>query len=172
MSAMKSVMRRQRNRVDSVAMSAALACGFLIWCAPAFALNPALDVRQYVHTAWTVRDGFTKATITSIAQTPDGYLWLGTELGLLRFDGVRTVPWQPPPNDRLPSNDIQSLLVARDGTLWIGTGRGLASWKDGQLVHYEALAGSFVEKLLEDREGSVWTSRFGNSWSLCGVRKN
>ena len=65
-------------------------------CPCALALNPALDVSEYAHTAWKVRDGFVKGTIGSIAQTPDGYLWLGTEFGLLRFDGVRTVPWQPP----------------------------------------------------------------------------
>ena len=65
-------------------------------CPCAFALNPSLDISQYAHTAWTVRDGFFKGVINSIAQTPDGYLWLGTEFGLLRFDGVRAVPWQPP----------------------------------------------------------------------------
>src|SRR5712664_194179 len=97
----------------------------LACCTCAFALNPALDVSQYAHTAWKIRDGFAKGTITSIAQTPDGYLWLGTEFGLLRFDGVRSVPWQPPSDQLLPSNDISSLLAARDGTLWIGTGRGL-----------------------------------------------
>jgi len=60
-----------------------------------FALDPSLDVSQYAHTAWKIRDGFPKGIIQSIAQTPDGYLWLGTEFGLLRFDGVRSIPWQP-----------------------------------------------------------------------------
>ena len=68
----------------------------LVVCPEARGLNPALDVSQYAHTAWKIRDGFTKGAINSIAQTPDGYLWLGTEFGLLRFDGVRAVPWQPP----------------------------------------------------------------------------
>lgn len=76
---------------------------------------------QYAHTTWRVRDGFFKGAVWAIAQTPDGYIWLGTEFGLLRFDGVRAVPWQPPGNQSLPSTDILSLLVARDGTLWIGT---------------------------------------------------
>ena len=56
------------------AMSAALACGLLALCPPVFALNAALDSRQYVHTAWKIRDGFVKGAISSIAQTPDGYL--------------------------------------------------------------------------------------------------
>jgi len=52
-----------------------------------------------------------------MAQTPDGYLRLGTEFGLLRFDGVQAIPWQPPVGEQLPSNWINALLVARDGTL-------------------------------------------------------
>src|SRR4029434_7233214 len=108
-------------------------------CSGAFALNPMLDVSQYAHTSWKVSDGFFKGVIFSIAQTPDDYLWLGTEFGLLRFDGVRAVPWQPPARERLPSSDIRSLRVARDGRLWIGTSQGLASWKDGRLTHYPEL---------------------------------
>src|ERR1700758_1058338 len=83
----------------------------------ALALDPALDVSQYAHTAWKIREGFTKGTIFSMAQTPDGYLWLSTEFGLVRFDGVRAVPWHPPAGEQLPSNYIQDLLVTRDGTL-------------------------------------------------------
>ena len=59
----------------------------------AFALNPALDASQYAHMAWPIRGGFAQGAIVAIAQTPDGYLWLGTEFGLLRFDGVRPAPW-------------------------------------------------------------------------------
>src|SRR5262249_35448861 len=61
----------------------------------ALALDPKLDLSQYGHTAWRVRDGFTNGAIQSMAQTLDGYLWLGTEFGLVRFDGVHAVPWQP-----------------------------------------------------------------------------
>ena len=117
----------------------------LACCACAFALDPSLDISQYAHTAWKVREGFSKGYITSIAQTPDGYLWLGTEFGLLRFDGVRAVPWQPPAGQHLPSSYIRSLLAARDGTLWIGTLKGLASWKDGKLTQYPELAGQSVD---------------------------
>ena len=131
-------------------------------CPCALALNPALDVSEYAHTAWKVRDGFVKGTIGSIAQTPDGYLWLGTEFGLLRFDGVRTVPWQPPQGQHLPSNSVFSLLAARDGTLWIGTSKGLASWKDGKLTQYPELAGQWVRApIFEDSEGTVWVGGVG-----------
>src|SRR5580765_2518542 len=128
----------------------------LVCCTCAFALDPSLDISQYAHTAWRVRDGFAKGFIYSIIQTPDGYLWLGTEFGLLRFDGNKAVSWQPPQGQSLPSTDIRALLTARDGTLWIGTAKGLASWKDGKLTYYPKLAKFIVERLLEDRQGTVW----------------
>src|SRR5262245_58603951 len=148
----------------------ALAAMLLILCSRLFALNPALDVSQYAHTSWKIRDGFPKGQVISIAQTPDGYLWLGTEFGLVRFDGVRNVPWQPP-SDPLPSSNVYSLLAARDGTLWIGTAKGLASWKDGKLTQYPELAGHFVFKVLEDHEGTVWASGLTvTKGKLCAIR--
>ena len=135
----------------------------------ASALGPSLDVSQYAHTAWKIREGFTKGTIFSIAQTPDGYLWLGTEFGLVHFDGVQAIPWQAPDGEELPSNWIQALLVARDGTLWIATEKGLASLKDGKIRKYAEVAGQVVTSLLQDAEGTVW---FGvrDPGRLCAVR--
>ena len=154
-------------------LGAALAGMLLAVSRCAFALNPALDVSQYAHTAWRIRDGFARGAIQSIAQTSDGYLWMGTQFGLLRFDGVRSVPWQPPPDQHLPSTDITKLLTARDGTLWIGTIKGLASWKGGKLTQYAELAGLPVPALLEDREGSIWAGGVGRTPSgrLCAIQK-
>jgi signal transduction histidine kinase/ligand-binding sensor domain-containing protein len=137
----------------------------------AFALNPALDVSQYAHTAWKIRDGFTKGVINSIAQTPDGYLWLGTEFGLVRFDGIQRVAWTPPAGEQLPSSNISKLLVTRDGRLWIGTAAGLVSWKDGKLIHYPELAGQVVASLLEDRQGTIWAGGLGvPTGRLCAIQ--
>src|SRR5262249_1200167 len=136
---------------------AAIVAGVLLGSGPsAFALNPALDVSQYAHTAWKIRDGFVKGFIHSIAQTPDGYLWLGTEFGLFRFDGVHPVAWKPPRGQQLPSSEIFRLLVGRDGTLWIGTRQGLASWNGGKLTDYPNLGGQAIANLIEDHEGAVW----------------
>ena len=68
----------------------------LVCRAYAFALNSSLDVSQYAHTSWRISDGFPAGIIRAMTQTADGYLWLGTELGLFRFDGVRAVQWNPP----------------------------------------------------------------------------
>ncbi|HZD47607.1 MAG TPA: two-component regulator propeller domain-containing protein, partial [Silvibacterium sp.] len=160
-------MERARRQPEAViALIILLAC-----CACACALDPSLAINQYAHAAWTVREGSFKGRIQSIAQTPDGYLWLGTELGLLRFDGVRMVPWQSPTGQRLPGSYIWSLLAARDGTLWIGTERGLASWKDGKLTQYPRLAREQVIALLEDRDRTIWVggSAIGGA-RLCAIQ--
>ena len=162
-------MRERR----ALALALVLA-GMLLALPPcAFALDPSLDVNQYSHTAWKVREGFTKGAISSIAQTPDGYIWLGTEFGLLQFDGVRAVPWQPPGDQHLPSAFIYSLLAARDGTLWIGTWNGLASWKNGRLTQYAELSGHYIFALVQDHEGTVWASGFSSfpqGGRLCAIR--
>src|SRR5580658_8315464 len=148
-----------------------IAFGILLACCPcASALNPSLDINQFAHTAWTIRDGFFKGHITSIAQTPDGYLWLGTEFGLLRFDGVRSLSWQPPAGERLPDDIVLRLLAARDGRLWIGTAKGLASWKDGKLTQYPELAGQYVQALVEDREGTIWAGGTLSARKLCAIQ--
>ena len=153
------------HRHAILALAILLAC-----CRFVFALNPSLDINQYAHTAWRTSEGFNKGSIYSIAQTPDGYLWLGTEVGLLRFDGVRSVPWQPSGGQRLPEGRIKRLLVTRDGTLWIGTDGGLGSLKNGQLTHYPELAGHIIFALLEDRDGTLWAGGTGvSNGILCGI---
>jgi len=145
----------------------------LLWSPPVFALNPSLDVSQYGHTAWAVRDGFSLGNIYAMAQTPDGYLWLGTEFGLFRFDGVRSVPWRPPAGQQLPDRNINSLLVTRDGTLWMGTFAGLATWSDGKLVTRPELGRQFIASLFEDREGTVWAGSLETpTGRLCAIRSN
>ena len=107
----------------------------------AVALHPTLEVNQYAHTAWRIRDGFFRGLIRAITQAPDGYLWLASEFGVLRFDGIRAVPWEPSGEQQLPSRDIWSVLAGRDGSLWIGTAKGLARWKGGTLIDYPELSG-------------------------------
>lgn len=146
----------------------ALAFVLLGWCHSASASSPALDVSQFAHAAWTAGDGFAKGAINSIAQTPDGYLWLGTEFGLLRFDGVRTTPW---PLEQPIATEVSCLITAGDGTLWIGTDGGLASWKDGRLTRYAELSGERVLALLEDRSATVWVIAVPvRNRHLCAIR--
>jgi signal transduction histidine kinase/ligand-binding sensor domain-containing protein len=146
--------------------------GAMLWSTRALALDPALDISQYGHTAWKLRDGFTSSAISSLSQTADGYLWLGTGTGLVRFDGVRATPWQAPPGQTLPSGEVRALLGSRDGTLWVGTQAGLASWNGGMLRTYPQFSGNSIDSLLEDREGTVWVSgKDSMTGRLCAIRK-
>jgi ligand-binding sensor domain-containing protein len=140
----------------------------------AIALIPSLDISQYAHTAWTLREGIFQGYIEAMAQTPDGYLWLGTEFGLLRFDGVRFVPWTFPAGEQLPDTFIEALLAARDGSLWIGTRKGLARWKDGKLTDFSELVGCPVYALIEDRAETVWagTGSEDPAKRLCTVQSD
>ncbi|MGZ6616105.1 MAG: sensor histidine kinase [Solirubrobacteraceae bacterium] len=142
------------------------------WSPPALALDPSLDISKYGHTAWRNLGESGSGTIGAIAQTSDGYLWLGTPSGLLRFDGVRSVAWRAPAGSALPDERVRALLGARDGALWVGTLRGLASWKDGRLVTYPSLKGKTVNDLKEDADGTIWVG--GSSADkafLCQIRK-
>ena len=95
---------------------------------------------------------------TAITQTTDGYVWIGTLAGLLRFDGVRFVPFVPPAGKHLPNPSVISLLGATDGSLWIGTASGLAQWKNGELLTFPEIAGR-VNSIYEDRDGTIWIAR-------------
>ena len=119
------------------------------------ALDPAKRISQYAHTAWRIQDGVLPGLPEAITQTTDGYLWIGTFAGLVRFDGVRLVHWNGP---ELPDSRIFSVLGARDGSLWIGTPRGLAQWKDGNLATYAKRRGK-TGTILEDHAGNIWVGR-------------
>jgi signal transduction histidine kinase/ligand-binding sensor domain-containing protein len=152
---------------------AAIAVSVLLGgCTCSFALNPSLDISQYGHKSWTRSDGFSVGNIFAIAQTSDGYLWLGGDFGLFRFDGVNAVPWQPP-GQRPSETFVFRLLGARDGTLWIGTFESLSNWNGTTLIRHPEFDGRTIGSLLEDREGTVWAGTWGTATPaarLCAMR--
>jgi ligand-binding sensor domain-containing protein len=127
----------------------------------ALALDPDRRISQYGHTVWRIQDGAISPP-TNIAQTTDGFLWITTAQGLMRFDGVRFMPWQPPQGQNLPGTHFSALLGSRDGSLWIGTTRGLARWKDGQLRTYTDLQHpAAIAAIIEDDSGTIWGLAMG-----------
>ena len=145
----------------------------VLLCGHLSALDPAHAISQYAHFSWTHQDGQVPGSIFALAQTKDGNLWIGTESGLLRFDGVRFLPWRPPAGQQLSSDYINALAAARDGSLWIGTRVGLSQWKGGKLDNYRTSTGPLgpgVTAVLEDRDGVVWAGVDGfGSGRLCKV---
>jgi diguanylate cyclase (GGDEF)-like protein len=125
----------------------------------ATALDPQKGLSQYIQTVWTTEDGLPQTSIYSIAQTTDGYLWVGTEQGLARFDGVSFTVFDRRNTKALPSDYIPRLLGARDGSLWIGTDSGLVHLKGGVWTTYtkrDGLSSNDIQALLESSDGSLW----------------
>jgi signal transduction histidine kinase/ligand-binding sensor domain-containing protein len=122
----------------------------------ASAVDPSKHISQYSHTAWRIQDGIFSGAPNAIAQTSDGYIWIGTQTGLVRFDGVRFVPWTTPEGKQL--SNVFSLLAESDGSLWIGTATNLAQLKDGNLTNFLDAPGR-VNAIIHDRYGTVWFTR-------------
>ena len=123
-----------------------------------FGLDPSMPLSQYGHDVWTSDSGLPQNSITAILQTRDGYLWLGTQEGLVRFDGVRFTVFDTRNTPAMNDDWVQALLESSDGTLWIGTVTGLARYKKGEFLPPLAggLESAIVTALLEKRDGSVW----------------
>jgi PAS domain S-box-containing protein len=150
--------RRYRRARRLLALGTVLIGMLLSGLPAARALDPDRRISQYAHTAWRVRDGAFAGAPSSITQTTDGYVWIGTLAGIVRFDGVRFVPFVPPAGQHLPNPAVISLLGATDGGLWIGTASGLAQWKNGKLLTFPETAGR-VNSIYEDRDGTIWIAR-------------
>jgi signal transduction histidine kinase/ligand-binding sensor domain-containing protein len=140
----------------------------------AAALEPETKLSQYAHKTWYLGDAGLLGTPQSITQTVDGYLWVSTNNGLFRFDGVRFLKWTPRPQEALPSNSLWYLFGARDSSLYVGTDRGLARITKGHVYNYPGSPrwpGPFVE----DANGAIWMGVSGAHSppsALCKVGEN
>lgn len=114
----------------------------------------------YTERTWQVRDGLPEQTVQAFAQTTDGYLWIGTTGGLVRFDGARFTIYDQENTPAITENSVFCLMAARDGSLWIGTeGGGLVHYQNGSFRSYLATSGltnGFVRKIYEDNTGTIW----------------
>jgi signal transduction histidine kinase/ligand-binding sensor domain-containing protein len=138
----------------------------------AWALDPTRRLSQYAHTSWRSSDGYFGGSVpTSIAQTQDGFIWMGTTSGLIRFDGVLFTRWSPPDGQPLPL-PIYSLLAAKDGSLWMGAEGYVAHWESGRLTRY-AMGSFSVSAILETNDGTIWFTRAGGGkpGGLCRLER-
>jgi diguanylate cyclase (GGDEF)-like protein len=136
----------------------------LLLATGAFALDPGRALTQARLTVWTPESGLPQSTVDAIVQTRDGYLWMGTEEGLVRFDGVRFVVSDRQTAPALRSAFISSLYEAPDGTLWIGTyGGGLARLRNGRIesFHPELLGTERIREMHADARGALFIATAG-----------
>jgi virginiamycin B lyase len=116
------------------------------------------------HTAWTAKDGLLGKP-AALAQTTDGYLWIGTSNGLYRFDGV-TFERYKPETGSLPAMAVATLLAVSDGGLWVGYLRGGLTFlaADGRVVNYsldDGLPFGAIRSLAQESDGTVWVAATG-----------
>jgi signal transduction histidine kinase/ligand-binding sensor domain-containing protein len=130
---------------------------------PLLAIDPHQPMSQMEHSAWSARDGL-DGEVSALAQTTDGYLWLGCATGLYRFDGEQFQRYKPIAG-ALPSNQVQTLLATPDGGLWVGFAHsGVAFVKGGQVMAYRSPAQfpvGFVRKLVRSPDGYIWAAVTG-----------
>jgi signal transduction histidine kinase/ligand-binding sensor domain-containing protein len=135
----------------------------LTFAGAVFAIDPSRAMTQYVHRSWTVQDGLPQNSVQALAQTPDGYLWFGTEEGIVRFDGLRFTTFSPSNTPKLRSENIGALFVDDNGDLWIGGRRGVTLYRNGEfqdvpgtddLTHVFGIG-------KERKTGTMW---FGSWW--------
>lgn len=154
-----SGLSRRAFRILSVCLAVVLPC---VAAPAAEPINRTID--QLQHTAWTAREG-APGPIFAIAQTTDGYLWLGTSAGLYRFDGIRFERYKPLSGKDLAAHDVSALLGTPDGGLWIGYRYGGGDFlKDGRIASHTSANGfpsGTVRRFVLDRDGTLWAAAYG-----------
>jgi PAS domain S-box-containing protein len=154
-------------------------CLFLaLACSCSAALESDRTIAQFAHTAWGPKDG-APSIVTALAQSADGYLWLGSPGSLFRFDGVVFEHYHPESGGPFPRCTVASLLALPNGDLWIGFSCGTISLlRNGNLTNYttrDAVPEGWVWSLAQDREGTTWAAADnglvrleGNRWKEVG----
>ncbi len=125
--------------------------------------------RSYTLRAWTAADGLPLGTIQALTQSSDRYLWIGTDGGLVRFDGSTFQSVHA-----VPQKSIFALLAARDGSLWVGTeGAGAYRMLHGNIESYgtpQGLTNAFIRSIVQDATGAVWIGTDDGLFRTAGGR--
>lgn len=136
---------------------------------PLWALDPDRTVNQYLVDQWEMSDGIPSDSILSISQTLDGYLWLATSGGLVRFDGMEfsVIPFTGKEEAFSEETSPVILFVDREGTLWIGSAAGLTSyhWQTGRFKTFtptDGLTGDRIRRIKDDMNGNLWITFYSS----------
>jgi signal transduction histidine kinase/ligand-binding sensor domain-containing protein len=159
-------------RTRWIACLSCLYLGLVLFSPSVFALDPNQPLTQLYHSSWNAKNGL-NGSVNALAQTTDGFLWIGTTDGLYRFDGLYFEPYKPEVNDLL-SVAVSSLMALPDGSLWIGYTRGGVSvLKAGRVTNYSEAEGfpvGRVRSLAQDHDGTIWAGVVGGFTRFDGTR--
>ena len=149
----------------------AVVSGLVSHARGADAIPPIHAETDFHHTEW---NGL--GAVFDIKQSPEGYLWLTTSKGVLRFDGVRFQSLDEVTHGAVHGSEIDSVFLSSSGGIWLTTeGAGLSYWKDGRLTTFPDRRCTPTRKqgkLIEDRDGSLWVQATGGAFpsARLGVR--
>ena len=148
----------------------ALALMLLAAClAPLCALDPKLELDEYAVERYTTENGLPQSSVMALAQTRDGYMWLGTYEGLARFDGQAFTVFDKSNTPEMESNSIKALAEDAQGRLWVGTTSGLLRYSRGRFERFDerhGLRSQFILCLHIDRRGTLWVGTTDGLHSL------
>jgi signal transduction histidine kinase/ligand-binding sensor domain-containing protein len=144
----------------------------ILCCGPLWSQESALTLEQLNHRAFRVSDG-APAPVQALAQTRDGTLWVGSGMGLFRFDGTGFVRYPGASDDPLPSMNVAALISSPDGGLWIGFRfGGICLLHDGKVSRYgvrDGIPRGTVKRFAWDREGALWVAATGGIARIRGA---
>ena len=168
--------RLSMSRRAAIAVTVAV----LVCAAGSPRLSAETPLPDYVLSAWATEKGLPPGDVFAVAQDIDGYLWLGTPNGLIRFDGSRFTPWTAlSPDNALPSGPVHAIVGSTDGSLWVGIGggAGVVRIHQGKVFQHTKSDGAppGATAMIQDRQGTIWVAtrsglfRFANGrWTLLG----
>jgi diguanylate cyclase (GGDEF)-like protein len=133
-----------------------LVCVLMLCATPSWA-----SITDYVVKQWNIKDGLPSQSLKSVVQDQQGYMWLGTQFGLSRFDGTTFTNYNTQNSPFLPSNGVNKLLVDSSGLLWVGTKSGLVVINPATFAAQEFNIKGPVRDILEDSKGSIWIAANG-----------
>jgi signal transduction histidine kinase/ligand-binding sensor domain-containing protein len=170
---LRTLKEKSHQTVRRLRRIALLTTVLILGALAARALEPSTPLASYGRQAWVMENGLPQNTVQALVQSKDGFVWLGTEVGLVRFDGNSFQVFDKNTQPALPGNDVSCLLATKDGALWIGTSEGLARWKDGAVTTFttkDGLPAGRIEHLDPDGNDGVFVNRrftFQNGHWLC-----
>jgi diguanylate cyclase (GGDEF)-like protein/PAS domain S-box-containing protein len=165
--------RARSTRRLGAAKWVALVLGSLVCPPQAAALEPTRQINEFVHDAWSSRDGLPEGTVFALRETADGYLWLGTQCCLVRFDGERFVRYETGTLGLGQYSFVRDLLQRADGSLWSASVGGVTRFDGKRFEWFDEKRGfthPFVYVITEDN-GKLWAGTGGSGvWGLSGGR--